>query len=189
MSKKASSTRFPVTVSILAVCVILQVMCDRHPSLELGYRSSEQGLLRLVHLVTHMFGHAGWGHLIGNFCFGLPFMAYLESKKGSAKTFKLYMIAGVGALMMQLVMAGGEGAMIGSSGALMGMAGAALVCFGDKKIDRAIAMTVMMVLLTQQLMYTQDLFAMLSGIAFYAHIGGLLVGALACVVMSVGEVN
>src|SRR5882724_7630630 len=57
--------------------------------------------LHLYALVTSMFLHGGWMHLIGNMWFLWVFGSHLENALGSAKFLFLYLLCGVLAAAVQ----------------------------------------------------------------------------------------
>lgn len=59
------------------------------------YRSSWQDPLTYVRLVTHVFGHSGWEHFIGNMMYILLVGPLLEEKYGSPAIVKLITVTAV----------------------------------------------------------------------------------------------
>lgn len=59
------------------------------------YHSSLQDPLTYVRLVTHIFGHSGWEHLIGNMAYILLVGPLLEEKYGSAALSKMILATAI----------------------------------------------------------------------------------------------
>jgi membrane associated rhomboid family serine protease len=76
-------------------------------------------------LVTHMFMHAGWGHLLGNLWFFLLVAPPLEDRWGVRMFLVLYLVGGlVAALSMFPLLAGTDQPLLGASGAVAACMGA-----------------------------------------------------------------
>jgi membrane associated rhomboid family serine protease len=97
------------------------------------------GEFRASQLITYAFLHGGPLHLAGNLLFLLIFGSRVCSVIGNVLTPFLYLILAFGAGFTHLVMMGMQppGAMLGASGAVMGMAGVYLVLFPIQKIYMA----------------------------------------------------
>jgi membrane associated rhomboid family serine protease len=142
-------------------------------------------------LFTSMFLHGGWLHLCGNMIYLLLFGKGVESALGPARFLVLYLICGVAAGLAQAVIdPASELPMIGASGAIAGTLGAYLVLHPRGNIVvflwffvfvRFITVPAVIVL---GLWFLLQLMSALSaapgdpGVAFWAHIGGFVVGML-----------
>lgn len=165
---------YPATMAILAICVVIQVLSDIYPELS--------SLLCLTSyqpwgLITYQFAHAGWMHLLGNFMFGLPFMASLEHNIGSKRLVIWYVLSGCLSALLFGFIAGFDGGLIGASGSLSGMAMAACLTFGKCPLDKAIAFLLGMTLLSIQVILAIELSAF-TQVAYWGHVGGMLAGIL-----------
>jgi membrane associated rhomboid family serine protease len=168
--------KYPATFFLLLTSIVVQFILSRHPSLMAYFAFNPSlGVLSILGLITHMVSHGSWGHLIGNFTFGLPFLLFLEHRLGKEKTLEFYFFSGVAAALLELLLAGG-GMMIGSSGALFGVFAGACLAFGETTEEHLLAVGVFLALFIQQLAYAP--LGALFGIAFYAHVGGALGGLL-----------
>jgi len=79
-------------------------------------------------LITSMFLHGGWMHLIGNMLFLWVFGDNVEDCLGHRRFMIFYLFSGIGgALAHALVNPGSVSPMIGASGAISGILGAYLV--------------------------------------------------------------
>jgi membrane associated rhomboid family serine protease len=88
-----------------------------------------------VRLVTSMFVHAGWLHLIGNMLFLFATGPFLEDVYGRALFAILYFLSGLAAIGAHVWQNPGSVApIVGASGAIAGILGAFLVRFARSKI-------------------------------------------------------
>lgn len=176
--KRLAVTDFPATLGLLAVCIVIQYASVSVPGLldhYLVFNVNGSPLHTALTLLTHMLSHGSWDHLKGNFMFGLAFMGYVEKRLGSLNLLKLYLATGICAAIAQLTLGNYNASLVGSSGAIMGMLGSACACFGEKKLDRLAGLIMVGLVLVEQLLNAQGLF---SNVAYYAHAGGLVSGAL-----------
>jgi membrane associated rhomboid family serine protease len=78
-----------------------------------------------VPLITHMFLHGGWLHIIGNMLYLWVFGDNVEARLGSATYLLFYLLCGIVAAVGQGLVA--PSPMVGASGAIAGVLGAYLV--------------------------------------------------------------
>lgn len=168
------------TLSLFLVSVLSLLLFE---PIVTAYLYAEPFLVwRFVTLFTHMVSHSSWAHLLGNFVFGAPYMFYLEKRLNSSKKFiRLFFALGFAAWFSQwlfdkIALFKTMG-LIGSSGAIFGLVGAALMCYrGPKIIEFAARSLLVFHIITQaQLAWFSLSFPM--GVAYAAHLGGLLAGA------------
>ncbi|MBV9403764.1 MAG: rhomboid family intramembrane serine protease [Acidobacteriaceae bacterium] len=150
--------------------------------------------LRLTTLLTSMFLHGGWLHLIGNMWFLWVFGSHIEDAMGSAKFLVFYLISGVASAAVQFVTSlGSPVPTIGASGAIAGVMGAFLVLYPRVRVVTLIFIIVFVTTIDLpaafMLIYWFAL-QLLSGlgsltsvsqaqnIAWFAHVGGFLAGIL-----------
>ena len=89
----------------------------------------------LLTLITSIFMHGGWMHLIGNMMYLVIFADNIEDVFGTKKFIVFYFLAGVFASLSQaLLNLSSEIPMIGASGAIAGVLGAYLYYFPRAKI-------------------------------------------------------
>ena len=89
----------------------------------------------LLTLLTSIFMHGGWMHLIGNMMYLVIFADNIEDVFGTKKFIVFYFLAGVFASLSQaLLNLSSEVPMIGASGAIAGVLGAYLYYFPRAKI-------------------------------------------------------
>lgn len=143
-------------------------------------------------LFSSMFLHAGWMHLLGNMFFLWMFADNVEDVLGRWLFLPAYLFCGVAAtgLHMQLD-PGGSVPLVGASGAISGMLGVYIVLYRYAQVDLLLAvryssitfhMTALgagLAWLAEQALLGAFVIAGNSiGVAFWAHVGGLLAGVL-----------
>lgn len=142
--------------------------------------------------VSSMFMHGGWMHLIGNMWFLHVFGDNLEHVLGRVRYFVFYIVCGLGAVAAQ-VMVGPNSTipMVGASGAVAGVLGGYMILF-----PRARVVTLLPVFVLYFIQLPAWVFLFLwfgyqllmgvssigqttgGGVAFFAHIGGFIVGVV-----------
>ena len=146
-------------------------------------------------LLTSMFLHAGWLHLIGNMWYLWIFGDNVEASMGSLRYLFFYLffylLSGMGAAGLQMAVTGrGTVPMVGASGAISGVMGAYLVLFPWSRILALVPFWFFLHLVEVPAFAFLGLwfllqffsgiidFQNLGGVAWWAHIGGFLTGAL-----------
>jgi membrane associated rhomboid family serine protease len=141
-------------------------------------------------LVTSMFLHANWTHVLGNMLFLWVFGDNVEDILGHMKYLAFYLICGVAAGIAQLLMDPLSAVpMLGASGAIAGVMGAYLVKFPQ---SRVVMLTWFLFIFTFDLpawvmliyWFALQLFGgygsliteAQGGTAFFAHVGGFIFG-------------
>ena len=143
-------------------------------------------------LLTSMFLHGGWLHLLGNMIFLWAFGRNIEDRLGSRKFFFFYILCGLAAAIIHVaVNPYSRVPTIGASGAIAGVMGAFLIKFPRADIDALfwlIFVWRMSIPAPYFLIYWFGLqfFSGLGsisevdytggGIAWFAHVGGFLAG-------------
>ena len=188
-----------VTTLLIVACVLVffyELSLDAYSR---NYFITQYGTvparLRLPTLVTSMFLHGGWSHIIGNMFFLWAFGRSLEDAMGHSKFLAFYLIGGVIAGMVNVwfnlyspIPA------VGASGAIACVMGAYLVKFPRARIEMLIwvvfFVTTVEVPAALLLVYwfAMQLFSGYgsiahtsvsdSGVAFFAHIGGFVAGMI-----------
>jgi membrane associated rhomboid family serine protease len=86
-------------------------------------------------LVTSMFLHADWGHILGNMCFLWVFGDNVEDILGHGKYLFFYLLCGIAAAVAQMAIDPfSRVPMVGASGAIAGVMGAYLVKFPRSRV-------------------------------------------------------
>ena len=140
-------------------------------------------------VVTHMFMHGGMGHLIGNMVFLLLLGILVEGALGRGLFLASYLVAGLGAASASLAVHwGSPTGMLGASGAIAGLMGLFTVLYGRLRVRffywvwvyfdyvRAPAIILLPAWLGWELW--QFLMADGTNVAYEAHMGGIVTGAL-----------
>lgn len=145
----------------------------------------------LYTLLTSMFLHGSFGHIIGNMLFLNIFGDNIEDAFGRTKFLLFYLICGFGASFLQIVIDPNSTIPnLGASGAIAGVMGAYLVLFPSNKVEVLyqgfIGSRTQTVPAYSMLFYwfIAQLFGGVGslaipgagGIAFFAHVGGFITG-------------
>lgn len=152
------------------------------------------GFGEYVTLLTSMFLHANWLHLLGNLWFLWIFGDNVEDRLGHVPYVFFYAAAGLAAAGAQFVFdPGSEIPMIGASGAIAGVLGAYLVLFPRARVLTLVPIFIFLEFLEvpavlfllvwfvfQNLAPAAFTPAAEGGVAYWAHIGGFVVGAAFC---------
>jgi membrane associated rhomboid family serine protease len=146
-------------------------------------------------VVTSMFMHGGFVHIIGNMVFLWVFGDNIEDKFGRVGYILLYIGWGFAAAFLHSAVAvsTGNGGIpaVGASGAISGVLGAYMVLFPRAKIYTIITMFFIYTVRIPVLIYIPFWFALQlifgiigqfgpagdSGVAYLAHVGGFIAGA------------
>ena len=159
---------------------------------------------RLPSVVTSMFLHAGWMHVLGNMLYLWVFGNRLEDALGHAKFLIFYLLCGVVAAVAQVLLNPfSTMPMVGASGAIAGVMGAYLL-----KFPRALILTLVFIIIFATTFeipavillgywFIIQLFSGLGsiaqtnlsdgGVAWFAHVGGFLAGMVLVKVMGTRE--
>ena len=144
-----------------------------------------------VPLITHMFLHGGWLHIIGNMLYLWVFGDNVEERLGSATYFLFYLLCGIAAAVGQGLVS--PGPMLGASGAIAGVLGAYLVLFPSARIRTLLFLGIFITVLQLPAVIVIGFFILiqlidafgalrLSGhaasdqVAYFAHLFGFLAG-------------
>jgi membrane associated rhomboid family serine protease len=196
-----------VTIGIIVLCTLVflwQQSLSQHagavavyaygviPTVLFGNDSLPPEIARVppeLTIVTSMFMHGGWMHIIGNMLYLWIFGNNIEDRLGHFRFVLFYLLCGTAAALAQsLANTHSEVPMIGASGAIAGVLGAYLVLF-----PRAHVLVLIPLGFFTQLMrlpalwvlgfwFVLQLFLSLvgrgqeGGVAYLAHIGGFVAG-------------
>ncbi|QGJ69484.1 Rhomboid domain containing peptidase [Planctomycetales bacterium 10988] len=143
-------------------------------------------------MLSTMFLHGGWMHLLGNMWFLWIFGNNVEDRIGHFRFGIFYLLSGFGATLCHWF-TGTESLIpvIGASGAIAGVLGAYAVTFPKAKVKTLVFLVVIITfidlpallvlgfwLLLQLLEASQSLHLNVDGgVAWWAHIGGFIIGA------------
>ncbi|MFN3813926.1 MAG: rhomboid family intramembrane serine protease [Aquificaceae bacterium] len=145
-------------------------------------------------LLTHMFLHGSWLHIIGNMWFLWVFGDNVEDRLGKVKYLIFYLLSGAGAAFLQtfvsFLLGGTSVPMVGASGAISGVMGAYLWMFPYARILSLVPVFFVLTFMEVPAVFFIGLwiiiqvingiltlpFAKFGGVAWFAHIGGFGVG-------------
>ena len=146
-----------------------------------------------VTLLTAMFMHASWSHIIGNMVFLWAFGPEIEDAMGALRYSVFYLLGGLVAMLAQVFATPSSTvANLGASGAIAAVMGAFLVTYPRDKIRTVLiifvfvrvtfipaALLIGLWFLTQLVSLGRvAATAQTGGVAYLAHIGGIVFGAL-----------
>lgn len=141
-------------------------------------------------LVTAMFLHGGWFHIIGNMLYLWVFGNNVEDTLGHFKFIIFYLISGIVASLVHIVSTPDSTIpTVGASGAIAGVLGAYLLKFPHARILTLIFLGFFIRIVRIPAVYVlgfwfvlQVLYGLISigsntgGVAWFAHIGGFVAG-------------
>lgn len=194
------------TFAIIALNVLVFVHQLQLDDISLNYFIAHWGLtatfrgFHLANIVTSMFIHGGWMHIIGNMMFLWCFGRSLEDAMGSGKFLVFYLLCGVAAAFTQAFLTWGSRApMVGASGAIAGVMGAYLLKFPRARIQTLVVVILFITrveipaVLILGYWFVVQLFSgagsigyshlSQGGTAYFAHVGGFLAGMLLVKIM------
>ena len=150
---KAPSGRFPfVTLGLIVMNVLvfllvfslseaeLRQVFETYGAVPLRLKAAaggdaEQGVRFATSLLTSMFLHGGWLHLIGNMWYLWIFGDNIEGRLGRVRFLMFYLACGgAGCLSHAIVHAESPAPVVGASGAIAGVLGAYLVLFPKARV-------------------------------------------------------
>lgn len=139
-------------------------------------------------VLTSMFMHGSWMHILGNMWFLWIFGGNVEDSMGAVRFTLFYLLSGVAAAAAQVVTdTSSLIPMVGASGAIGGVMGAYIMLFPKVKVHllvfvfitfRVPAVAMLGYWIVVQLMGgITSLNSTGGGVAFWAHVGGFAAGA------------
>lgn len=148
----------------------------------------------LLTILTSMFIHAGWLHIIGNMLFLWVFGDNVEDRMGRFGFLVFYIVAGMFATMVQgLIDPGSLVPTVGASGAVAGVLGSYLILFPTAVVFAALPFLFFIpipvpAVLMIGLWFLQNLLSGIAvlgdvrtadtGVAWFAHLGGFGLGVV-----------
>ncbi|MBA3271179.1 MAG: rhomboid family intramembrane serine protease [Acidobacteria bacterium] len=144
-------------------------------------------------VLSSMFLHGGWMHLIGNMWFLWLFGNNIEDSMTRPRFIAFYLLCGVGAALAQVVAAPDSFVpMVGASGAISGVMGGYLVLYPRVRVFTILPLGFFFTTITLpawgMLVYwmviqifgglAQSVAKQGGGVAFWAHIGGFVAGVV-----------
>lgn len=146
-------------------------------------------------LVTAMFLHGGWMHIIGNMVFLWVFGDNVEDLMGPWRYLAFYLLAGVLANLAHVYAAAGSSLpTVGASGAVAAVLGAYFINFSHARVLTLVPLGIFLTTVELPAAFFLLIWFILqlvngvatlgvpnlaaSGVAWWAHIGGFVAGAL-----------
>jgi len=141
----------------------------------------------LYSIVTNIFMHGGWSHLLGNMLFLFVFGDNIEDRLGHIRYIIFYLVCGVTASIVWMATAlNSPFPAVGASGAISGVLGAYFVLYPRARIKTLMSFGYFIrvtrvpawVMIGMWFVY-QLLLAFIpmnTGVAYWAHVGGFVVG-------------
>ena len=164
------------------------IPADITKALEAGDYTSQA----IVGMVTSMFLHGGWLHLLGNMLFLWIFGNNVEDRLGSIPFLLFYLVGGIAAALAQVAInPGSDVPLVGASGAIAAALGAYIVLFPGARILSLVFLGFFYQLLEVPAIIVLGFWFVLQllngvaafgpetaqgGVAFFAHIGGFVFG-------------
>jgi membrane associated rhomboid family serine protease len=142
--------------------------------------------------LTSMFMHGGWLHLIGNMWFLWVFGNNVEDSMGRVRYLVFYLLCGLAAAATQTLLNPSSAIpMVGASGAISGVMGAYVLLYPRVRVHMLVILVIFITriqvpayvmlgywFLLQLLGGAAALGQESGGVAFAAHVGGFVAGAL-----------
>ena len=147
-----------------------------------------------ITIFTSMFMHAGWFHILSNMWVLFIFGDNVEDRMGSLPYLIFYLLGGTAAALLQTYVAPGSSVpVLGASGAIAGVLGAYILLFPAARVVTLIPIFFFISLIEVPALvflgfwFVSQLFSGLAsigtaagGVAWWAHVGGFLVGLVLC---------
>src|SRR5881409_2153798 len=142
-------------------------------------------------VLTSMFMHSGWLHILGNMWFLWVFGNNIEDSMGHARFVVFYLLCGIAAAAAQtFANPGSVVPMVGASGAISGVMGAYILLYPRVRVHTLVTLGFFFTTVTlpayvilgywfllQLLMGTVGALSRAQGgVAFWAHVGGFVTG-------------
>jgi len=154
-----------------------------------------------VPLISHMFLHGGWLHLLGNMLYLWIFGDNVEDTLGSLPFLGFYIACGIVAAIGQGLLA--PGPLVGASGAISGVLGAYLLVSPTARISTLVFLGLFITIVQLPAIIVIGMFIVLQiiegvaelrltaspaaqQVAYFAHVFGFVAGALLVLLMRRG---
>ena len=157
-----------------------------------AFSSGSWSIETFAPLITHMFLHGGWLHIIFNMLYLWIFGDNVEDALGSLTYLGFYLLCGVVAAIAQGLIAAGP--LVGASGAIAGVLGAYLLMFPTSRIATLVFLGIFITVIQLPALIVIGLFIVVQVIegvaelrlaapaaqhvAYFAHVFGFLAGML-----------
>ncbi len=140
--------------------------------------------------LSSMFLHGGWLHLIGNMWFLWLFGNNVEDSMGHGRYLVFYLLCGLAAAGAQtLINPSSAVPMVGASGAISGVMGAYVILYPRVRVHMLVVLVVFVTRIVVPAYVMLGYWFLLQllggsvgegegGVAFWAHVGGFVAGAI-----------
>jgi membrane associated rhomboid family serine protease len=205
-ASRRPKTRPGITVLLIAMnAVIFGVELFQGESFVMQWAATAADITaghRLYTLVTSMFLHGSWSHIIGNMVFFWAFGPGVEDAMGHARFAFFYLVGGAVAFLAQvLVTPSSTIPMVGASGAIAAVMGAFLVMYPRDRIKSVVLLgwwvniTFIPAAVLIGVWFLLQLISIgvvghqssAGGVAYLAHVAGMIFGAITARVFEGGE--
>ena len=152
-----------------------------------------EGARHYAHVLTSMFLHGSWMHIVGNMWFFWIFGNNIEDSMGRVRFAAFYLMCGTAAALAQVAMDPASAVpVVGASGAISGVMGAYLVLYPRVRVYTLVPLGFFLTTIALPAWAMLGYWIVLQflgglpelagaqgngGVAFWAHIGGFGVGA------------
>jgi len=147
---------------------------------------------QVSHLLTSMFMHGSWMHLLGNMWFLWIFGNNVEDSMERVRFIVFYLLSGLAAAIGQVITDPSSGIpMVGASGAISGVMGGYLVLYPNVRVYTLVPLGFFITSMALPawvmlgywflIQFVSGLAAFgggMGGVAFWAHIGGFVAGVV-----------
>jgi membrane associated rhomboid family serine protease len=145
---------------------------------------------QVSHIVTHMFLHGSWMHILGNMWFLWLFGNNIEDSMGHTRFVIFYLLCGLAASAAQILTNPTSAVpMVGASGAISGVMGAYLLLYPNVRVYTLVPLGFFITSLALPawvmlgywfvIQFFSGLVSFggeMGGVAFWAHVGGFVAG-------------
>lgn len=190
-------TSFPVVTGLIIlvnVCVFVLELLNGHAFVARWCAVPADIISghHLITILTAMFMHGSWSHIIGNMIFFWAFGPEIEEAMGRARYLAFYLLGGIIAMLAQVAASPHSTVPnLGASGAIAAVMGAFMVTFPRDRIRSLliififVKVTYIPAALLIGFWFVTQLFhvgsvaqAQTGGVAYLAHVGGFIFGAI-----------
>jgi len=190
-------TRFPIVTAAIIAINGLVFLCELVGGEEFVTRWSEVPAeivagRRWITILTAMFMHASWSHILGNMVFLWAFGPEVEDLMNPRRYLAFYLLGGLAASLAQLAADPGSTVPnLGASGAIAAVMGAFLVTYPRDRIRSLLVIFVFVRVTYIPAALLIGVWALLQfvnlgavtqesggGVAYAAHVGGFIFGAV-----------
>lgn len=202
-----SSTTPVVTYSLIALCSAVflyevwlgdqaETFVERFALVpSAAYQTLLHGEISLpvgMTVITSMFLHGGWMHLLGNMLYLYVFGDNVEDRFGHKGFLVFYLLSGIGAAIAEVIaMPDSRVPVLGASGAISGVLGAYFLLYPRARVLTLIPLIIVFPLVEISAFFFLGFWFILQfvqaaassasnvsgGVAWWAHAGGFVVGA------------